>query len=99
MRDNNRIAYGYHANETEESYIDSRTAELLNTETYDPNLYHNITYAIGEDALAKHMIEIETAMRNRDFLTLGRLVWTDIVDYWERQADSQAADEWNHSLG
>jgi hypothetical protein len=98
MKSNLHASYDYHADEEEEEQIDERVCELLNT-SHNPCQYLNMTEAIGEDALAKHSEQIEEAMKQRDFLTLGRIIWNDITDYWEAQANSQAADEYNQTLG
>lgn len=98
MRSNLHASYGYHANEQEEAQKDERVCELLNT-TLNPTTYQNIVYAIGEEALAKHLQQLEEAMKIRDFLTIGRIFWADITEYWESQAESQAANEWNQTLG
>ncbi len=98
MRSNLHASYDFHANEVEEEQIDERVCELLNS-TLNPCLFSNITEAIGEDALAKHSEQIQEAMRERDFLTLGRIIWNDITEYWEDKANSQASDEWNQTLG
>lgn len=98
MKSNLHASFGYHESEAEDEVVDERVVELLNT-SHNPCDFFNLTYAIGEDALAKHISQIEEAMQKRDFLTLGRILWNDVTDYWERQANTQASNEYNQTLG
>jgi hypothetical protein len=89
---------GAHDNESEEIYVDERSAELLKT-TYNPCNIHNFHEAIQEDALYQHKEQIEKAMQERDFLTLGRIIWSDVFDHWENNANNCASEEFNQGLG
>ena len=51
--------------------------------TYDPCNIHNFHEAIQED----------------DFLTLGRIIWSDVFDHWEKNANNCASEEFNQGLG
>ena len=89
---------GAHDFESEEIWLDERVCELMKEEC-NPNAFHNLTEAIGEDCLTKHKEQIEEALQTRNFEVLGRLIWSDVYDYWENQANNWAANEWQQGLG
>ena len=91
------LSSGAHANEDEEIYIEERISELLKLEC-DPNRIGNVCEAIGEDCLYNHKEQIEEAMRTRDFVALGRLLWGDVFEYWENMAMTIAQDEVEQGL-
>lgn len=86
---------GAHANEDEETFLSERICELMNGR-YDPFKKENILTAILEDCLF-HGSDLETMsdyMEQRKMTELGLLVKCRIVEYWERQAERHAIEDW-----
>jgi len=60
---------------------------------YNPSDYHNFTYAVSEDALAKHWDTIKDAWDRGDKATVGLIITTAIYTYWENKAVDEADRE------
>jgi hypothetical protein len=89
---------GAHNSEDEEVYTENRVDELLKKEC-NPCAYDNLVESISEDCLIKHKEQIEDALQKRDFAVLGRLIWSDMYDYWEKSANNWAHDDWQQGFG
>ena len=79
-----------------EDFLTERINELMMGE-YDPYKPENIVEAIYEDCLFTKDGDLEQfadLMAKREVTALGRMVFGRIIDYWERQAENQAVEDW-----
>jgi hypothetical protein len=79
-----------------EDFLQGRVDELM-MGVYNPYTAKNIVEAIMEECLFSKEGDIEQLadlMERREVTMLGRMVFGRIVDYWERQAENQAIEDW-----
>lgn len=79
-----------------EDWLEDRVNELMKGEC-DPFKEQNIVTAIYEDCLISKDGDLEQfadLMAKREVTALGRMVFGRIIDYWERQAENQAIEDW-----
>ena len=82
----------------QEEFLEDRVNELMMGE-YNPFTPKNIVEAIYEDCLYSKEGDLEQfadLMAKREVTALGRMVFGRIIDYWERQAENQAIEDWNN---
>ena len=80
----------------QEEFLEERVNELMMNE-YNPYTTKNIIEAIMEECLFSKEGDAEQLadlMERREVTMLGRMVFGRIVDYWERQAENQAIEDW-----
>lgn len=76
----------------EEFFMEEEVPNILNE--VKPESLASFCEAVGEDCLYRRKEQIETALYNRDFAELGRLVWACNIDYWEDYAENLAQERW-----
>lgn len=81
----------YQDNEMLNDEIEALSWDLMKGD-YSPADLHNFHEAIAEDCLWKRKAQIEEAMHNRDFAQLGRIIWSEVTEYWEKLAENEAAE-------
>ena len=76
-----------------ESAIEARVEYLLK-EDYCPYVYESFTEAMGEmHGSAFRVADIEKALKEEDFATLGKLIYQFNQEYWEKYARN-SAEQW-----
>jgi hypothetical protein len=81
----------------QEEFLEERVNELM-MGVYNPYTAKNIVEAISEECLFSKEGDIEQLadlMERREVTMLGRMVFGRIVDYWERQAEEHAIEDWD----
>jgi hypothetical protein len=79
-----------------DDWIGERVNELM-MGVYNPYTAKNIVEAISEECLFSKEGDIEQLadlMERREVTMLGRMVFGRIIDYWERQAEEHAIEDW-----
>jgi hypothetical protein len=88
---------GADAGENEQESVDKRVAELMKTE-YQPFTPEHIVTALCNDCLflndGEHTISDYAEQGN--YYALGLFVKVRIYEYWERQANSHAHEDWQN---
>ena len=87
----------YNEQADRDDWLQDRVDELMIGE-YSPFTPKNIVEAIYEDCLYSKDGDLEQfadLMAKREVTALGRMVFGRIIDYWERQAENQAIEDWN----
>jgi hypothetical protein len=88
----------YHEDEDADELISDRVQELMKPgEDYDPYEYSNFSEAIS-NCNTDDAANIEEMLRSRNFEQLGRFLWSTSIDYYEKLAESVAADQYNQGL-
>ena len=88
---------GAHANEDEKWSVDKRVTELMKTE-YQPFTPEHIVTALCNDCLFLNNGEktmSDYAEQGKHY-ELGLFVKVRIFEYWERQAESHAHEDWQN---
>jgi len=73
--------------------MEDRIVDLLNTEEYNPYNLFNFGEAIIDGTTKEQEARIKELLENRDFEALGRMLWNQTTEYWERIATDLACDQ------